>query len=137
MSRIRLQSSTPARTLRGTTRRALLAVSMAVASMGALTACNSDDPAPTAPPGATTGRLVVSIDQNSCAGVITGAPLAEVFINGAGRGRFTLLLDAIRAYDLMPGNYNVSTRINDITIGTPRSVRINAGEDTSFLFFCI
>lgn len=136
MSSIRLQSSTIARSVRGTTRRTLLSVSLAIAAMAVLTACGGDDPAPTAPVGATTGRLVVSIDQNSCAGVITGAPLAEVFINGVGRGRFTLLLDAIRNYDLMPGNYNVSTRINDVTIGTPRSVRINAGESTSFLFFC-
>lgn len=104
--------------------------------VGPLTACSDSDPAPTGPTGPTTGRLVVSIDQNSCAGVITGAPLAEVFINGVGRGRFTLLLDAVRNYDLSSGNYNVSTRINDVTIGTPRAVRINAGEDTSFLFFC-
>lgn len=104
--------------------------------VGPLVACSGDDPAPTVPAGPNTGRLVVSIDQNSCAGVITGAPLAEVFINGVGRGRFTLLLDAVRNYDLSPGNYNVSTRINDITIGTPRAVRINVGEDTSFLFFC-
>lgn len=102
-----------------------------------LAGCSKDSPAPTGPTGPTTGRLVVSIDQNSCAGVITGAPLAEVFINGQGRGRFTLLLDATRTYELAPGNYNVSTRINDQTIGTPRAVRINAGEDTSFLFFCI
>lgn len=109
---------------------------IALVSAAALSGC-SDDPAPVAPSGPTTGRLVVSIDQNSCSGVITGAPLAEVFINGVGRGRFTLLLDAVRNYDLAPGNYNVSTRINDITIGTPRAVRINVGEDTSFLFFCI
>jgi hypothetical protein len=132
MSHNRQQSSAGSRS----TRRALVTVSLA-AAFGMLTACSGSDPAPVAPAGPTTGRLVVSIDQNSCAGVITGAPLAEVFINGAGRGRFTLLLDAIRAYDLQPGNYNVSTRINDVTIGTPRSIRINAGEDTSFLFFCI
>jgi hypothetical protein len=115
-------------------RFAALAIALLV---GPLTACSGSDPAPTGPTGPSTGRLVVSIDQNSCAGVITGAPLAEVFINGVGRGRFTLLLDAMRTYELSPGNYNVSTRINDVTIGTPRAVRINAGEDTSFLFFCI
>lgn len=113
-----------------------LAAIAAALLVGPLAGCSSDDPAPTGTPAPTTGRLVVSIDQNSCSGVITGAPLAEVFINGVGRGRFTLLLDAVRNYDLSPGNYNVSTRINDITIGTPRAVRINAGEDTSFLFFC-
>ena len=116
--------------------RAIRRTSLGVMAALSLSACSSDDPAPVAPSGPTTGRLVVSIDQNSCAGVITGAPLAEVFINGVGRGRFTLLLDAVRNYDLAPGNYNVSTRINDITIGTPRAVRINLGEDTSFLFFC-
>jgi hypothetical protein len=119
--------------------RSIRRLAVGLASLGvtsALIACG-DDPAPVAPSGPNTGRLVVSIDQNSCAGVITGAPLAEVFINGVGRGRFTLLLDAVRNYDLSPGNYNVSTRINDITIGTPRAVRINAGEDSSFLFFCI
>jgi hypothetical protein len=103
-----------------------------------LAACSSDDnnsgPVGPAPP--TTGNLVVSIDQASCSGVITGAPLAEVFINGVGRGRFTLLLDARQTYTLDAGNYTVSTQINSVTIGTPRSVRINAGENTSFLFFC-
>lgn len=133
MSHTRSQSAAGLRISR---RTRLVAASLVVA-LATMTACGDSEPAPVAPQGATTGRLVVSIDQNSCAGVITGAPLAEVFINGAGRGRFTLLLDAIRTYDLLPGNYNVSTRINDATIGTPRSVRINAGEDTSFLFFCI
>ncbi|MCU0617410.1 MAG: hypothetical protein MUD17_10070 [Gemmatimonadaceae bacterium] len=121
-----------------TTRRRVRLATLSVALLLApLAGCSKEEAAPTGPTGPTTGRLVVSIDQNSCAGVITGAPLAEVFINGVGRGRFTLLLDAVRAYDLAPGNYNVSTRINDATIGTPRSVRINAGEDTSFLFFCL
>lgn len=129
MSRTSLRHPIPRRSLR------LAALGVALLS-APLAGCSSDDPAPVGPTGPTTGRLVVSIDQNSCAGVITGAPLAEVFINGVGRGRFTLLLDAVRNYDLAPGNYNVSTRINDVTIGTPRAVRINAGEDTSFLFFC-
>jgi len=77
-----------------------------------------------APSGPNAGRLVVSTDQNSCSGVITGAPLAEVLINGAPQARFTLLLDAVRHYELAADNDNVSTRINNVTIGTSRALRV-------------
>ncbi len=106
---------------------------VALAALVSLAACSGgdDDAGPTNPT-PTTGTLIVSADQASCTGQVT----AEIFINGQGRGRFQLNPNTVQTYSLTPGQYTVSQQINGITLGTPQSVVIIAGQSTSYLFFC-
>lgn len=114
--------------------RSLSRGTVAVAALVSLAACGGggDATGPTQPPPPTTGTLIVSADQASCTGQVT----AEIFINGAGQGRFQLNVNTRQTYSLPPGRHTVTSQINGIPVGLPVEIIITPGAIASYLFFC-